>query len=335
MSNIICFFIFKLLAGDFLRVVTTDGICVFAQANLFPPAADDACSVLCEDTVKLSPYAGCMPLQIQGFRPLKKISIKFLTVKILTKSVESVLKFRENPINFISSVQNLISGYGIVSNCTVNCQGNVFANYLDIEMLRIGHVVGCIKDSVNPIIIDYDSGYIGFGFISTNKYLIPDLSEFYHYEKSCIECMSDLNKCDESSSFLNCSNNSQSSESFHSAVGGDSDEDRCAGDGISYEENQFMNTKNTEVASHSIVKFNSFLNTSVERRDVVVNSENHHFRVGCLSVCGVESLQSSNYRVEKPIAVGSLQQTAPKLRNHLRKNAKKGKIMLYHMQLVL
>lgn len=70
--------------------------------------------------------------------PLKTVNLNKVTVSVIVKSVDNVLGYRKNKLNFEVSLKRLLRLYGVVSESAISCEKNPLAKVLGINQIIVG-----------------------------------------------------------------------------------------------------------------------------------------------------------------------------------------------------
>lgn len=184
--------------GDYLRMNLPDGSCFIAQAEAvcFTPqnCPSKSGKRLVYSTVCISCVAAnCVPgrrmptapfmLELSNVTVLERVPIESLTVKVWLKTVSAVLTYRQNKPSFIKTLQNILSMYGIVSNCFINLNANKLAGIFGITSIQVGNVRTCCleTDTLTDRKLDSACPYVGRQFVCSNA----DCKLNIESEKTC------------------------------------------------------------------------------------------------------------------------------------------------------
>uniref|UniRef100_A0A6A7FPG1 Transitional endoplasmic reticulum ATPase homolog 1-like isoform X3 n=2 Tax=Hirondellea gigas TaxID=1518452 RepID=A0A6A7FPG1_9CRUS len=96
----------------------------------------------------------------ESVRVLKRVPIRFLEAVVCMKTDSDVLHCKRNIPGFLTDLKSLISMYGVVNNCTIDCSRNHFAQQLNVEKIYLMNVEFSLPEQPNI----HGSHLVGYTF---------------------------------------------------------------------------------------------------------------------------------------------------------------------------
>ncbi|KAF2354548.1 ATPase AAA-type core [Trinorchestia longiramus] len=132
-------------------------------------------------SVTVGPWDGSTCLvNLQDITLLKKSLIHSVRVEAYLSSPQSVQHCQRRPNLFLKVIEGIISSYGVVSGCLLNCKHNKLAQLFGINMLKMCSVKGTDKENNTLKEIDLTSDLVAYKFCAD----IPE-STFIKDECEC------------------------------------------------------------------------------------------------------------------------------------------------------